>query len=160
MLNSYSGDNICETSDNPGSSLLRHQEDGSPYFCHENSHCEEHKKKLNAVDNYICKGSVCCSTKLDLLQSREVNMMNDLAPELCGRKRTALGAFKSIEGVVEKTKKIRLRAHLFDVAVLPALTYASETWTVPKQDEHAVSITQGALEKTMLAISLYAQVQK
>uniref|UniRef100_A0A7I5E504 Reverse transcriptase domain-containing protein n=1 Tax=Haemonchus contortus TaxID=6289 RepID=A0A7I5E504_HAECO len=91
---------------------------------------------------------------------REVNMMNGLAPELCRRKRAAWGAFKNIEGVVKKTKNIRLRAHLFDTAVLPALTYASETWTLRKQDEHAVSVAQRALERTMLGISLYTQVQK
>nr|CDJ85020.1 RNA-directed DNA polymerase (reverse transcriptase) domain containing protein [Haemonchus contortus] len=99
-----------------------------------------------------------CSSYLYL--GREVNMMNDLAPELCRRKRAAWGAFKNIEGVVKKTKNIRLRAHLFDTAVLPALTYASETWTLRKQDEHAVSVTQRALEGTMLGISLYTQVQK
>uniref|UniRef100_A0A7I4Z4A6 Reverse transcriptase domain-containing protein n=1 Tax=Haemonchus contortus TaxID=6289 RepID=A0A7I4Z4A6_HAECO len=79
----------------------------------------------------------------------EVNMMNDLAPELCRRKRAAWGAFKNIEGVVKKTKNIRLRAHLFDTAVLTALTYASETWTLRKQDEKAVSVIQRALERTM-----------
>ncbi|KAK6761184.1 hypothetical protein RB195_022301 [Necator americanus] len=42
---------------------------------------------------------------------RELNMMNDLAPEL-GRRRRALGAYKSIEDVVKKTKNTRLRAHL------------------------------------------------
>nr|CDJ88998.1 RNA-directed DNA polymerase (reverse transcriptase) domain containing protein [Haemonchus contortus] len=99
-----------------------------------------------------------CSSYVYL--GREVNMMNDLAPELCRRKRAAWGAFKNIEGVVKKTKNIRLRAHLFDTAVLPALTYASETWTLRKQDEHAVSVAQRALERTMLGISLYTQVQK
>uniref|UniRef100_A0A7I4Z0B0 Reverse transcriptase domain-containing protein n=1 Tax=Haemonchus contortus TaxID=6289 RepID=A0A7I4Z0B0_HAECO len=64
-----------------------------------------------------------CSSYVYL--GREVNMMNDLAPELCRRKRAAWGAFRNIEGVVKKTKNIRLRAHLFDIAVLPALTYAS-----------------------------------
>ncbi|EPB69930.1 hypothetical protein ANCCEY_10981 [Ancylostoma ceylanicum] len=34
----------------------------------------------------------------------ELNMMNDLAPELGGRKRAAWGAYKSIEGIVRKTK--------------------------------------------------------
>uniref|UniRef100_A0A7I4Z4J5 Reverse transcriptase domain-containing protein n=1 Tax=Haemonchus contortus TaxID=6289 RepID=A0A7I4Z4J5_HAECO len=58
---------------------------------------------------------------------REVNMMSDLAPELCRRKRAAWGAYKNIEGVVKKTKNVRLRVHLFDIAVLPALTSASET---------------------------------
>nr|CDJ93220.1 RNA-directed DNA polymerase (reverse transcriptase) domain containing protein [Haemonchus contortus] len=80
-----------------------------------------------------------CSSYVYL--GREVNMMIDLAPELCRRKRAAWGAFKNIEGVV-------------------ALTYASETWTLRKQDEHAVSVTQRALERTMLGIFLYTQVQK
>nr|CDJ83392.1 RNA-directed DNA polymerase (reverse transcriptase) domain containing protein [Haemonchus contortus] len=52
---------------------------------------------------------------------RGVNIMNDLAPELCRRKRAAWGAFKNIEGVGKKTKNIRLRAHLFDTAVLVRL---------------------------------------
>ncbi|EYC45055.1 hypothetical protein Y032_0440g1505 [Ancylostoma ceylanicum] len=54
----------------------------------------------------------------------EVNMMNDRAPELGRRKREAWGAYKSIENVVKKTNDIGLRAHLFNTAVLPALTYA------------------------------------
>uniref|UniRef100_A0A7I4XYX2 Reverse transcriptase domain-containing protein n=1 Tax=Haemonchus contortus TaxID=6289 RepID=A0A7I4XYX2_HAECO len=99
-----------------------------------------------------------CSSYVYL--GREVNMMNDLAPELSRRKRAAWGAFKNIEGVVKKTKNIRLRAHLFDTVVLPALTYASETWTLRKQDEHAVSVIQRVVERTMLGISLYTQVQK
>ncbi|VDO33592.1 unnamed protein product [Heligmosomoides polygyrus] len=43
----------------------------------------------------------------------EVNMANDLAPELSRRKRAAWGAFKSVEEVAKKTKNVRLRAHLF-----------------------------------------------
>ncbi|KAE9413131.1 hypothetical protein Angca_003780, partial [Angiostrongylus cantonensis] len=53
----------------------------------------------------------------------EINMMNDLAPELIRRKRAAWGAFKSIEDVVKRTKNARLHAHLFDSTVLPALTH-------------------------------------
>uniref|UniRef100_A0A7I4Y7U3 Reverse transcriptase domain-containing protein n=1 Tax=Haemonchus contortus TaxID=6289 RepID=A0A7I4Y7U3_HAECO len=45
-----------------------------------------------------------CSSYVYL--GREVNMMNDLAPELCRRKRAAWGALKNIEGVVKKTKNI------------------------------------------------------
>ncbi|EYC43821.1 hypothetical protein Y032_0480g2243 [Ancylostoma ceylanicum] len=61
---------------------------------------------------------------------RGVNMMNDLAPELGRRKRAAWGAYKSIEDVMKKTKNTRLRAHLFNITVLPPLTYASETWAL------------------------------
>ncbi|KAK6763517.1 hypothetical protein RB195_024006 [Necator americanus] len=69
---------------------------------------------------------------------RELNMMNDLTPELERRKRAACGADKNIEDVVKKTKNTRLRAHLFNTTVLPALTNASETWAFHKQEENAV----------------------
>ncbi|KAK6736313.1 hypothetical protein RB195_019160 [Necator americanus] len=54
----------------------------------------------------------------------ELNMMNDLSPELDRRRRAAWGVCKSIEDVVKKTTNNRLRAHLFSTTVLPALTYA------------------------------------
>ncbi|KAE9412602.1 hypothetical protein Angca_003810, partial [Angiostrongylus cantonensis] len=59
--------------------------------------------------------------------------------------RAAWGAFKSIEDVVKRTKNTRLRAHLFDSTVLPALTYASETWSL--------------LERTILEVSRFTQVR-
>ncbi|KAE9420051.1 hypothetical protein Angca_005678, partial [Angiostrongylus cantonensis] len=59
--------------------------------------------------------------------------------------RAAWGAFKSIEDVVKRTKNTRLRAHLFDSTVLPALTYALETWSL--------------LEGTMLRVSRFTQVR-
>ncbi|KAK6749275.1 hypothetical protein RB195_001712 [Necator americanus] len=68
---------------------------------------------------------------------RELNMMNDLTPELGRRRRTAWEAYKSIEDVVKKTKNTRLRAHLFNTTVLPALTYASETLAFRKHEKNA-----------------------
>uniref|UniRef100_A0A0K0D201 Reverse transcriptase domain-containing protein n=1 Tax=Angiostrongylus cantonensis TaxID=6313 RepID=A0A0K0D201_ANGCA len=72
----------------------------------------------------------------------EINIMNDSAPELSRRKRAAWGTFESIEDVVKRTKNTRLRAHLFDSTVLPALTYASETWSLRKQDERSLSVIE------------------
>ncbi|VDO38933.1 unnamed protein product [Haemonchus placei] len=66
-----------------------------------------------------------CSSYVYL--GREVNIMNGLAPELCRRKRVPWRAFKNIEGALKKKKDVRLRAPLFDTAVLPALTCALET---------------------------------
>uniref|UniRef100_A0A0K0CZG7 Reverse transcriptase domain-containing protein n=1 Tax=Angiostrongylus cantonensis TaxID=6313 RepID=A0A0K0CZG7_ANGCA len=43
---------------------------------------------------------------------REINMMNDLAPELSRRKRVAWGAPKSIDDVVKRTRISQLHAHL------------------------------------------------
>ncbi|EYC46115.1 hypothetical protein Y032_0407g910 [Ancylostoma ceylanicum] len=98
-----------------------------------------------------------CSSYVYL--GREVNMMNDLAPELGRRKRAAWGAYKSIEDVVKKTKNIRLRAHLFNTTVLPALTYASETWALRKQDENAVSVIKHSIERVMLGMTRLTQVR-
>ncbi|KAE9420920.1 hypothetical protein Angca_009585, partial [Angiostrongylus cantonensis] len=72
--------------------------------------------------------------------------------------RAACGAFKSIEDVVKRTKNTRLRAHLFDLTVLPALTYASETWSLRKQDERSLSVIERAVERTMLGVSRFTQV--
>ncbi|KAE9419167.1 hypothetical protein Angca_009828, partial [Angiostrongylus cantonensis] len=73
--------------------------------------------------------------------------------------RTAWGAFKSIEDVVKGTKNTRLRALLFDSTVPPALTYASETWSLRKQDERSLSVIEGAVERTMLGVSRFTQVR-
>ncbi|KAE9420517.1 hypothetical protein Angca_003033, partial [Angiostrongylus cantonensis] len=73
--------------------------------------------------------------------------------------RAAWGAFKSIDDVVGKTKNTRLRTHLFDSTVLPALTYASETWSLPKQDERSLRVTERAVERTMLGVSRFTQVR-
>ncbi|KAK6761014.1 hypothetical protein RB195_022183 [Necator americanus] len=90
---------------------------------------------------------------------RELNMMNDLTPELGRRRRAACGAYRSIEDVVKKTRNTRLRAHLFNTTVRPALTYASETWAFRKQEENAVSVTERATERVMLGVSRFTQVR-
>ncbi|KAE9417823.1 hypothetical protein Angca_009672, partial [Angiostrongylus cantonensis] len=73
--------------------------------------------------------------------------------------RAARGGFKSIEDVVKRTKNTRLRGHLFDSTVLPALTYASETWSLRKQDERSLSVIERAVERTMLGVSRFTQVR-
>ncbi|KAE9421505.1 hypothetical protein Angca_004774, partial [Angiostrongylus cantonensis] len=73
--------------------------------------------------------------------------------------RVAWGAFKSIEDVLKRTKNTRLRAHLFDSTVFPALTYASETWSLRKQVERSLSVIESAVERTMLGVSRFTQVR-
>ncbi|KAK6757391.1 hypothetical protein RB195_015300 [Necator americanus] len=90
---------------------------------------------------------------------RGLNMMNDLTPELGRRRRAAWGVYKSIEDVVKNTRNTWLRAHLFNTTVLPALTYASETWVFRKQEENAVSVIERAIERMMLGVSRFTQVR-
>ncbi|EYB80948.1 hypothetical protein Y032_0396g675 [Ancylostoma ceylanicum] len=90
---------------------------------------------ISGCSSYICLG-------------REVNMMNEFAPELGRRKRAA-----------KKTKNIKLRAHLFNATVLPALTYASETWALRKQDENVVSVIERSIERVMLGVTRLTQMR-
>ncbi|KAE9420516.1 hypothetical protein Angca_003036, partial [Angiostrongylus cantonensis] len=61
---------------------------------------------------------------------------------------------------VRRAKNTRPRAHFFDSMVLPALMYASETWSLRrKQVERSLSIIERAVEKTMLGVSLFTQVR-
>ncbi|KAE9420720.1 hypothetical protein Angca_008066, partial [Angiostrongylus cantonensis] len=68
-------------------------------------------------------------------------------------------AFKSIEDVVKRTKNTRLCAHLFDSTILSALMYASETWSLRKQDERSLSVIERAVERTMLGVSRFTRVR-
>ncbi|KAK6763912.1 hypothetical protein RB195_024316 [Necator americanus] len=86
-------------------------------------------------------------------------MMKDMTPELGRRKRAAWGAFKSIEDVVKRTKYIRLRAHLFNTTVLPALTYASETWAFRKE-KNVISIIERGIERVMLGVTRFTKVKE
>ncbi|VDL63964.1 unnamed protein product [Nippostrongylus brasiliensis] len=79
--------------------------------------------------------------------------------ELGWRKRSAWGAFKSGEEVVRKTKNARLRAHLFGSTVLLALTYASESWALRRQDEHAICVAQRCKERRMLGVTRFIQAR-
>ncbi|KAK6732755.1 hypothetical protein RB195_016863 [Necator americanus] len=90
---------------------------------------------------------------------RELNMMNDVIPELGRRRRAAWGAYKSIEDVVKKTRNARFRAHLFNTTVLPALTYVSETWAFHKQEENEVNLIERAIERVMRGVSRFTQVR-
>uniref|UniRef100_A0A0K0D5D3 Reverse transcriptase n=1 Tax=Angiostrongylus cantonensis TaxID=6313 RepID=A0A0K0D5D3_ANGCA len=98
-----------------------------------------------------------CSSYVYL--GRKINVMNDLAPELSRRKRAVWEAFKSIEDIVNRTKNTRLLVHLFESAVLFALAYALETWSLRKQDERSLSVIERAVERTMLGVSRFTQVR-
>ncbi|KAK6754105.1 hypothetical protein RB195_013234 [Necator americanus] len=88
-----------------------------------------------------------CTSYVSL--GREINMKDNLTPELGKRKRAAWRAYKSIEDVVKKTRNTRLRAHLFNTSVLRALTYASETWALRKQEENAVSVIERSIQRVI-----------
>ena len=61
---------------------------------------------------------------------------------------------------MKRKKKTVLRAHLFDSTILPAITYASETWSLRKHDERTLSVTERAVERAMLGLTRITQVRE
>ncbi|VDL78507.1 unnamed protein product [Nippostrongylus brasiliensis] len=58
---------------------------------------------------------------------RELNMENDVAPEIARRRRAAWAAFSSIREITDQVKYAGLRASIFNASVLQAMCYATET---------------------------------
>uniref|UniRef100_A0A0K0DLZ8 Reverse transcriptase domain-containing protein n=1 Tax=Angiostrongylus cantonensis TaxID=6313 RepID=A0A0K0DLZ8_ANGCA len=81
-------------------------------------------------------------------------MMSDLAPEQ--KEKAVWRAFKSIKDVVRKQ---RIRAHLLDSTMHPALAYAPEIWSLRKQGEESPSVIEGAVERAMLGVSRFTKVR-
>ncbi|VDP07086.1 unnamed protein product [Heligmosomoides polygyrus] len=59
---------------------------------------------------------------------RELNIDNDLAPEIARRRRAAWADFSSIREVTDQVKDPGLMASILNASVLPAMCYATETW--------------------------------
>ncbi|XGW21982.1 hypothetical protein V3C99_004721, partial [Haemonchus contortus] len=72
-------------------------------------------KALQRVESYVYLG-------------RELNMMNNITPELNRRRRAAWAAFGSIREVTDQVSDPDLKASIFNASVLPAMCYATETW--------------------------------
>ncbi|KAK6728592.1 hypothetical protein RB195_005936 [Necator americanus] len=104
---------------------------------------------LNGTNISKCTSYVYLGRELNMKTTREGGR----------RRRAAWRAYKNIEDVVKKSRNTRLRAHLFNTTVLPALTYASETWAFRKQEENAVSVIERAIEGLMLGVSRFTEVR-
>ncbi|KAK6763925.1 hypothetical protein RB195_024313 [Necator americanus] len=77
---------------------------------------------------------------------------------IAGQEKTSdLGCVQEHRGCSEEDQEHP--AHLFNTTVLPALTYAPETWAFRKQEENAVSVVERAIERVMLGVSRFMQVR-
>uniref|UniRef100_A0A0K0DJY0 Reverse transcriptase domain-containing protein n=1 Tax=Angiostrongylus cantonensis TaxID=6313 RepID=A0A0K0DJY0_ANGCA len=95
---------------------------------------------------------------LQLCLSRSGNQYDERLSSRAEQKETSgLGSFQERRGCSEEDKNTRLRALLFDSKPLRALTYASETCSLLKQDERSLSVMERAVEETMLGVSSFAQ---
>ncbi|KAG6941071.1 hypothetical protein G0U57_007169, partial [Chelydra serpentina] len=70
------------------------------------------------------------------------------------RKEAGCCAFNSVRDILQGKINKTTCVNLFNSTVLPAMLYGSETWSLTKIEEHQLSVTQRAMERTLLGISL------
>lgn len=100
---------------------------------------------LEEVDSYVYLG-------------QEVNMRHDLQQEISRRKAAGWRKFYSIIDVLKGATRNN-RTHLFNATVLKAMTYGSETWSLTKGEEHKLAVTERAMERRMLGVSLRDHIE-
>uniref|UniRef100_A0A914UKY8 Endonuclease-reverse transcriptase n=1 Tax=Plectus sambesii TaxID=2011161 RepID=A0A914UKY8_9BILA len=96
---------------------------------------------LEEVSSYVCLG-------------QELTMNHDISRELARRQKAAWISFASIREPAISMSDPKLRAHLFNLTAIPALIYGSETWSLTKKDAEKLAVTERAMERRMLKVSL------
>nr|CDJ86538.1 RNA-directed DNA polymerase (reverse transcriptase) domain containing protein [Haemonchus contortus] len=104
-------------------------------------------KALQRVESYVYLG-------------RELNMVNNIAPELNRRRRAAWAAFGSIREVTDQVSDPDVKASIFRASVLPAMCYATKTWHDNKTIAKAITTSHHALDRGFLKISRRQQWQQ
>ena len=55
--------------------------------------------------------------------------------------------------LISKNIEMRHRRRLFDMCILPVLTYGSPTWSLTKKQQEKLKVTQRAMERRMLGVT-------
>ena len=79
--------------------------------------------------------------------------------EITRRNRAGWNSFNSIKAVLIATTDKSLRSQLFNSTVLPAMSYGCETWSLTKADETRLAVTERAMERRMLKISIRDKIK-
>ena len=109
-----------------------------------NHHIKIGTTTIQEVDHYIYLG-------------RSLNMQNEMHHELHRRRSAGWATISNIMPVISSSTDRNLKSNLFNTHVLPAITYASETWTLTAASERHLKVTQAALERKLVGISLREQ---
>ena len=100
-------------------------------------------KQIEKVESYVYLGHT-------VMLGRENQVI-----EIERRRGLAWAAFGKLSYILKSPKyALYLKKRLFDACILPVLTYGMETAVLTKQTMHKLSVTQRAMERKMLGISL------
>ena len=138
--------------------LDRLDQEGSHYgFTMNGSKTKAMRNRFAGDATIMLKGSPIEDVEDYVYLGSQLNMRNDLTGELARRCKAGWAAFNSIKSVVEDTRDHKLRADLFNTTVLPALSYAGETWALTKAHERRLKSAQASIERRLVGLTLARQ---
>ena len=150
--------------------LIAHSSQEAEVLLEELSNCTKpHGLRINKKKTVVMRNkhadaqplhlSTCRIPEVDSFTylGREINTMKELEPELLRRQRAGWAAFHRIEPIMRNSTDVQLKANLFNSTVLPALTYAGETWAFTEKTERRLRTTQANIERRMLGLTLREQ---
>ena len=90
---------------------------------------------------------------------QSINMTNDIKNEISRRRKAGWAAFNKYRDILlDRQLDTQIRSRVFDSHVLPAMTYASETWNTTKSEEERLAVTQRAMERAMCKVSIMDKI--
>ena len=91
---------------------------------------------------------------------QQLKMNNDIKPEILQRIKAGWLAFRANKDLLQNENlDRRTAAHLFNSTVLPALTYAAETWNTTIAEETTLAVAERAMERRMIKVTKYEHVK-
>ncbi|KAH7710335.1 endonuclease-reverse transcriptase [Aphelenchoides avenae] len=85
---------------------------------------------------------------------QEIRWDHKLDGEITRRQKAAWNAYNNVKDGLKNLTDVKLRANLFNTTVLPALLYGCETWAPTQNQERRIAVTQRAIERRTLGISM------
>ena len=98
-------------------------------------------EQLEEVDEYIYLGQL-------------IKLSKDHASEIKRRMKIGWKTFGANSDVLKSKFPMCLKRKVYNACVIPAMTYACETWKLTKRSEDLLRVAQRAMERAMLGITL------
>ncbi|KAK9876748.1 hypothetical protein WA026_014986 [Henosepilachna vigintioctopunctata] len=77
----------------------------------------------------------------------------DITPKIMQRTRTAWSTVGRLKHIFKSDMPLSLKSKVFDQCLLPAMTYASETWTLKSAHIQKLRTTQLSIESYMMGLT-------
>ena len=95
-----------------------------------------------------------CVDKMVYL-GREFSFDPDCGSELKRRLKAGWSVFHQYKNFLTKRSvKMQSKRKIFNSCIIPAMTYAAETWALKKEHRHTLAVAQRRMERAMVGVSL------